>query len=164
MQVSPALDLVAVLAFTGLLAAAALADARRLVIPNGFTFAIAGLYPVHVLAAQVTDWPAALVVGMGLLAVGFTLFYCRFIGGGDAKLVAAVGLWAGPGHVLPFLFVTSMAGAAIGLAMLAHRRWRRVAVAATAGGATPKEELSLPYGAAIAAGGLQVALSLALGG
>ncbi len=167
MVIHSAINLGVLLGFAGLLLYAAIEDARRLIIPNAVCLAIAALYPAYVLSAPgAVDWPGALAVGAGTLAVGFVLFSRGFIGGGDAKLMTAASLWAGPALLLPFVFVTSLAGAVVGLIIIALRRYRRAVPAAGDGAAAgPRlRTLDLPYGVAIAVGGLHVALSLLIGG
>ncbi len=45
-----------------------------------------------------------IAIGAVLLLVGFTLFACGGLGGGDGKLMAVAGLWVGP-HDLTFFLV-----------------------------------------------------------
>lgn len=81
--------------------AAALSDIRRRKIPNALTVpaAIAGL-AFHVLTA---GWAGALMSFNGFL-VGFALLLIPFVlgggGGGDVKLLAALGAWLGPVNLL----------------------------------------------------------------
>ena len=78
-------------------------------------------------------FPAALAMGLPLSAVGLSvaaavvalfigagMFALRWLGGGDAKLLAAVMLWLGLSGALPFLLFTAMAGG--GLCLLLIRR------------------------------------------
>jgi prepilin peptidase CpaA len=92
-------------------------DALSLRIPNKLTLTIfAAFFPL----AWATGMPLA-VFGMHvltaaiLLAVGFLLFSAGLFGGGDAKLMAAAGLWFGSSQALPFLIFTVMAGGALAL-------------------------------------------------
>ena len=57
------------------------------------------------------------------LAVGFGFFSLGWIGGGDAKLLAATTLWLGFGLVLPYLVYASLLGGMLTLALLLVRRW-----------------------------------------
>jgi prepilin peptidase CpaA len=73
------------------------------------------------------------------------------MGGGDVKLFSALALWCGPSRLASFTLVTSLAGVAVALIMLSPLR--RLAPAA------PDEARSaarqpMPYGVAIAAGGV----------
>ncbi len=153
--------IVAVLAFAALLLGAAGEDVHRLTISNWISLAIVGLYPIYVLSSPVpVAWPWSVAIGALTLAVGFGLFAFRLMGGGDVKLLSATALWAGPGLFASFIFLTAIAGGIVGLAILLLRR-RRMAPAAD--GTLAAQPAVMPYGVAIAAGGLMVALTLAKG-
>jgi prepilin peptidase CpaA len=178
---------IAILAFAALLAAAAVEDVRRLIIPNRIPLGILILYPAYVLSAtSPVDWMGAAVLAGGALGVGIILFAFRYAGGGDVKLFVAASLWAGPALFPNFLLVTSLVGAAFGIGMLAHRRFfgmARASLAASLPGsreptadsgngsdtatpspARPAPSRELPYGVAIAAGGIQIVVHLLVGG
>ncbi|MBD0273554.1 MAG: prepilin peptidase [Acetobacteraceae bacterium] len=166
-----------------LLLAAAVEDVRTRRLPNRLTAAVAVLYPFHVLANPTAiAWPIALALAAALFACGAVLFAWRLLGGGDVKLIAALGLWSGPEHLAAFAAITALSGGALGLAYLWYERqgWfligplltalrprRAAAEAASAllpppaagsprGAAARKEPVSIPYGVAIAVGGLAV--------
>jgi prepilin peptidase CpaA len=129
-----------------LLVAACWCDLRSRTIPNGLNLAIALLAIPFWWSAGLPLWPdAALQLGVagalfGLFAIAFAL---GAMGGGDVKLVAAIALWLPFQAVVALLFIMSLAGGALTLAMfLGHRLARR-------GG-----RLEIPYGVAIAFGGL----------
>ncbi len=155
---------ITVLGFAGLAVAAAISDARTLTIPNRYCLAMAILFPAYVLtASHAVDWVGAAAIGSGLLAAGFLLFAGEVLGGGDAKLVAAVGLWAGPGLILDFLIITGIVGGTMALVLwLRHRLSRAVVpglVFATESDPAFRKQ-PMPYAIAIAAGGLYVAFTL----
>jgi prepilin peptidase CpaA len=150
-----------------LLVLAAVEDVRRRRIPNLVTGAIAALFlPYLLLAPDAPDGLSALLVGGLALLAGWALFARGLVGGGDVKLVAAVALWAGAEQVLPFLLVTSLAGGALAVLTLLWRQWGLL-ICSSLGGLglgrlSPADEPeTLPYGLAIAAGGLVVAHRLA---
>ena len=92
-----------------------------------------------------------------VLAVTFVFFARGWIGGGDAKLFAAVALWLGWSALLPFLAVTALAGGGLALSLLVMRSgWFRPVTIGFRGWigrlATPGE--NVPYGVAIAIGAL----------
>ncbi len=60
-----------------------------------------------------------LAAGAILFFVGYALFAFRVFGGGDAKLMAAAGLWFGTAQTLPFLTMTAFAGGILALAIAA---------------------------------------------
>jgi prepilin peptidase CpaA len=109
--------------FAVLLGAALVTDFLWLRIPNWIAlsltalFAFAAVIPPH----NGAWWLSHIAGGVIVLAVGFALFAWGKIGGGDAKLMAAIGLWAGL-TLLPSLLLTIgiMNGAVI-LAFMAAR-------------------------------------------
>jgi prepilin peptidase CpaA len=111
------------LLFLLLLGAALVWDVMWLRIPNWIPLTLAGLFVVAALPAQhsSTWWLSHLAAGLGVLAVGIALFAWRKIGGGDAKLLAAIALWAGL-KLLPSLFlVIGVVNGAVALAYLTGR-------------------------------------------
>jgi prepilin peptidase CpaA len=135
-----------------LLAWAAGGDVRRYIIPNRISLLILAAYlPFAVGAAFLpglypsVNWFSGLMVGGAVLLAGFALFAAGIMGGGDVKLLASTSVWAGPALVFPLLMVTALAGGLVAVGVLAARRRRS----------------PLPYGVAIAAGGLVVAQRLA---
>lgn len=143
---------------------AAFSDFAYFTIPNRLSIAVAGLYPSYVLSAPITtDWQGGLLCAAILFGVGFLMFIFRLAGGGDVKLLSAVGLWAGPELVGPFLIVTAMAGGMISLAAIVRIQWTQPRPAAGTpftAWLSPILEERIPYGAAIAVGALYVAASL----
>jgi prepilin peptidase CpaA len=129
-----------------LLLAACWFDIRSRTIPNALNLAIALLAIPFWWSLGLPLWPdAALQIGVAILV--FALFAAAFalgaMGGGDVKLVAAIALWLPAQAVFALLFLMSIAGGVLTLAMyLRHRLARRT------------ERLEIPYGLAIAFGGL----------
>jgi len=128
-------------------------DVRRRVIPHLATGLVVGLYVVYA-AAGYADPLSGLAAGGIYLVVGFVLFQFNLLGGGDAKLIAAVALWAGLDRALPLAFYTTMAGGVVALGVLIAQRVQ-------AAGSSEKVTMTVPYGIAIAAGGSLVALQAA---
>lgn len=150
--------------FLALLAMAAFSDAASYLIPNRITLSLAALYPVHVLASPVSiDWPGGLMVGGIVLAVGFAMFVFNVLGGGDVKMLAAVALWSGPAFIADFIIFTALAGGLMALFWLSPLR-HGLALAFDRFGVVGAGETllgaALPYGLAIAAGGVVVAVNL----
>ena len=140
----PASILLALLAL--MLLAACWYDLKSRTIPNELCIAGALLAIPFWWASGLALWPdVALQVGVAALV--FALFAVAFaigaMGGGDVKLVSAIALWLPWPAVLAMLVLMSLAGGALTLAMvIRHRLARREAA------------LEIPYGVAIAFGGL----------
>src|SRR5215217_3242487 len=113
--------------------------------------------------------PAALVVGLSPLAmaihlggavaalfVGAGMFALRWIGGGDAKLMAAACLWLGLEGSGVFLLMTGVVGGLFCLALMFARAHSRPFLIGAPGWVVhlmePKGDI--PYGVAIAIGAL----------
>ena len=133
-------------------------DLTTMTIPNWMSLVlIIAFVPAVLLAGP--GWQAILVhLGIGLVAltIGIGLFALGVIGGGDAKLLAALSLWMGPGGVLIFALWTAVAGGLFSLALvLARRQFAALAPAAPAWlGRLLEPKGDIPYGVAIAAGAL----------
>ncbi len=151
----------AILCFSGLLLWAAYCDVQSLTIPNRISVAIAILFPAFVLTGtHDVGWLPALGIAAAVLFAGFLLFAFRLIGGGDAKLLAATSLWAGPELVLPFLFVTAVAGGAMAMFLyMRHRLAGSTGLTFLAPASPDFAKQPMPYAVAIAVGGLYVAFT-----
>lgn len=129
------------------LAVAAYTDIKRRQIDNVLNGTIALAAPLfwwasHMGLAEI-GWQigvalAALVVLAGLFAFGA-------MGGGDVKLLVALALWIKPAWYVQLLTIMAVAGGALTIAMAAWHVARR-----------RKQKLAIPYGVAIAFGGLWV--------
>jgi prepilin peptidase CpaA len=108
---------------------------------------------------------SALALAIVALIAGYIAYARGLMGGGDAKLLAACIAWAGPTHALEFLGVTGIAGGVLALVLVLPFTARAAAVVQRGWpttGASPGRVLRapMPYGVAIAAGGLTVAAQL----
>jgi prepilin peptidase CpaA len=142
---------------------AAVSDLTRFIIPNTIPTAMVALFPVHVLAIGPSLGTLGHVGVAGVVfLVGVGLFALRTMGGGDVKLLAAVSLWAGPSLVLPFLFITALAGGVLALILMTPFKHFLPAVSAAG---TPfrlqGRRQPMPYGLAITAGGVFVIVQMA---
>ena len=137
---------------------AALHDLMTMKIPNWISIAlVVGFFP----AALALGLPLSVVgvsAGMALAAlfIGAGMFALNWIGGGDAKLLAAATLWMGLSGTLHFLLYTGLAGGAFCMLLLTARS--RLPILAQTGPGwmmrlmQPKGDI--PYGVAIAVGAL----------
>jgi prepilin peptidase CpaA len=142
-----------------LLLAAAIEDAVRLRISNLIVLLVlvAALVAVAIAGPELALWKN-LVVFLGLLAIGTPMFAAGKLGGGDVKLLAAVGLWFDFAGALWMILAVVLAGGLLALVVLMLRAFgwseetrRRVVLLRPRGG--------IPYGVAIAAGAL-IAMAL----
>ncbi len=100
-----------------LLIVAAMGDVLSLRIPNWLTALTAILFfPMALLTGMpLAEFGTHMLAGAILFAVGFGFFQLGLFGGGDAKLMAAAGLWFGTSQTLPFLAATALAGGVLAL-------------------------------------------------
>jgi prepilin peptidase CpaA len=143
-----------------LLALAAGWDLASYTIPNSLSLVLVLAFALFAVAAHMPPERAAMhaLAGALGLAAGFALFAGRFIGGGDAKLFAAVTLWIGFSDLLEYALAVSLFGGALALLLMSLRRvplptqfteraWIARLYNPTSG---------IPYGVALAAGALAV--------
>jgi prepilin peptidase CpaA len=151
-----------------LLAAAAWSDWRTRRIPNALTLAgAAAAIALHLAAGGGAVLQG--LQGFGLaLAVGVPLFALGALGGGDVKLLAAVGAFMGPGRFAGAFLVIAVLGGALALLDAARRRALGPLLAGGAGlvrqwlvlgprgmiRAAPAGSATIPYGIPIALGAL----------
>lgn len=152
----------AILALLGvmpvLVIVAGLHDLTTMKIPNWISgLLILGFFPTALLLGlPLSAVGASVGLAVAALLVGAGMFALKWLGGGDAKLLAAVTLWLGLSGVLPFLLFTAMAGGGLCLLLLLARA--RLQVYAVNGPIwitrllAPKGDV--PYGVAIAMGAL----------
>ncbi|HYD07193.1 MAG TPA: prepilin peptidase [Reyranella sp.] len=142
-----------------LLIGAGVQDLRSMHIADGFSLAIAGLFVVwaagEIASGRMALLGAGLAVGcaVAVFAAGAAVFAVGALGGGDVKLLSAVSLFAGPSGLPGFLTITAIAGGLLGVAILAGAPIGQPAM----GPLRVRLRAGLPYGPAIAAGGLWVA-------
>ena len=134
------------LAASLVLASLAAHDMRFRRLPNRSVLAVAALYVVAAPLAPTSaaSFAAHLGTAAAALVLAAAMFRFGWIGAGDAKLAAAVFLWAGPAFSMPALLITSLCGLVLGLAMLA---WNRIAPRHLA------RSREVPYGIALAVAG-----------
>ena len=137
---------------------AAVGDLRQRRIANRLNAAIALGAPLFWWASGLSlaamGWQVALA--LGCLTVGTCLFATGAMGGGDVKLLTALALWFRPVWYAQMLVVMALAGGVLALASLAGRRRSRLLTAPHLPQLPRKSDAGLPYGIAIAVGGLWV--------
>ena len=125
---------------------AAFTDLRRRQIDNWLNAAIAVVAPAFWWASGLDLWPGV-AWQVGISAVAFlicaVLFALRMMGGGDVKLLAALGLWIRPEHFAWLVVWMSIIGAVLTIVFAAWHIARR-----------QPGRAAIPYGVAICAAGL----------
>ena len=141
-----------------LLVAAAIEDAVRMRISNVLCLAVlgAGIVVIILAGPEISLWQNALVFA-AILAGGTLLFGHGKMGGGDVKLLAALILWCNFDAALIMVLGVSISGGVLALLILGIRTFAPVGASARV--IVLKPGGGIPYGVAIAAGGL---LTLAL--
>jgi prepilin peptidase CpaA len=108
-----------------LLAAAAGWDVASFTIPNFVTLALMAAFAAFALAVGLSPADIGWHVLAGFLGlfIGFTLFALGLIGGGDAKLFAAVLLWLGLNDLLAYALLASLFGGLLTVGLMFLRRY-----------------------------------------
>lgn len=130
---------------------AAICDVRARRIPNALALGLAALGLARIGIGLAAGVPVVavlieLALALAVFLAGAGLFAAGSLGGGDVKLLAGAALWLGAAALAPFLAVTALAGGGLALAKLAEQ-WV----------GAPDSPPTLPYGLAIAAGGIAAA-------
>ena len=98
-------------------------DVATFTIPNWLNIGLVLLFIPAALLAHLSfeaiGWHV--LIGVILLGLGMGLFAAGYAGGGDAKFLAAIGLWLGPSALVAFLLYTALAGGLLALGLLAFR-------------------------------------------
>jgi prepilin peptidase CpaA len=98
-------------------------DLRDRRIPNLLTYC--GILTGLAVRLVVSGWPALKSGAAGLLVAGgifFVLFACDGVGGGDVKLMTAIGAWAGAVQAVAILLAASIAGGVVALLCILSRK------------------------------------------
>ncbi|HLA02468.1 MAG TPA: prepilin peptidase [Aestuariivirga sp.] len=133
-------------------------DALSLRIPNWLTLTIfTAFFPLAFATGMPLDiFGLHLLTAVILFVLGFLLFSAGLFGGGDAKLMAAAGIWFGSAQALPFLIFTAMAG---GILALCVGLWSIISMSWEIRDASWSKKLlglrpNVPYGYAFAIGAI----------
>jgi prepilin peptidase CpaA len=111
------------LVFPALMIFAAMMDLFTMTIPNRISIVLVAIF---LIAAPLTgmSWEQFFVhlgTGFGVLAIGITLFAFGFVGGGDAKLLAAASLWIGFNDLGQYMFAVVLLGGLLSVLLLMYR-------------------------------------------
>jgi prepilin peptidase CpaA len=153
-------DILRLMLFPALMAFAAASDLFTMTISNRVSLLlVAGflvLAPLSGMGYQ--DFLSHLGAGLAVLAVAFGCFAMGWVGGGDAKVAAAAGLWFGFGYLLEYLLYASLFGGALTLLLLQFRQWPLPYAFAGQGWLLRlhSKDSGIPYGIALATGALAI--------
>jgi prepilin peptidase CpaA len=119
------LSILALFVFPALMAYAASSDLLTMRIANWLVILVVLSYLAIALIVRLPweqiGWAA--VAALAVLVVAFAFFAFGWIGGGDAKLVAATSVWIGVNYMLQYLIYAALLGGALTLIILAFRRY-----------------------------------------
>ncbi len=152
------LALVMLSVLPALVIAAAISDLTTMTIPNWISaILVVAFFPAAFLV-ELSPWLLLTHVGVGFAALvaGAGMFALRWIGGGDAKLMAAACLWLGLQGSGAFLLWTGVIGGGFCLLLIAARS-SPLPISAFGPpwvGRLMEPKGDIPYGVAIAAGAL----------
>src|ERR1700761_4614541 len=117
-------EILVLVALPLIVAAAAGCDLASFTIPNFLQLALVAGFAAFAAAAHLALSAIGLHLLAGLvgLALGFALFAFGYVGGGDAKLYAALLLWLGFKDLMPYTLVATVLGGVLTLALITLRR------------------------------------------
>ena len=142
------------------MAYAAISDVLTMTIPNRLSLALVLVFFLlaPVVGIGLEDLARHVAAAAIVLAVCFALFAFGWFGGGDAKLAAAIALWLGLDHTLPFVMQTAIWGGLLTLALLAFRQYTLpvFAVGRQWIERLHDRKVGVPYGVALAAAAVAV--------
>ena len=146
----------------GIMLAAAISDAKRLIISNRLCLMLVALFPVYILSSPHSiDWQHHVMVAGIVLMIGFAMFAVHFLGGGDVKMLAAAALWAGPKLIATLLVYTTIAGGILALIFAGSVFVKQVILKKQSQTSYPWHKTPVPYGLAIACGGVSALVMMA---
>ena len=154
------LELAKLLLFPVLMAFAASSDLLTMTISNRLSVALAAGFLVLVPVTGMSISAVGMHLGAAalVLTVCFVFFIRGWIGGGDAKLAAAIALWFGFEHLLDYLLYATLLGGALTIILLQFRRLPLPGLLARQGWIQRLHEHGgdVPYGIALAAAAMLI--------
>jgi prepilin peptidase CpaA len=149
-----------ILVFPAAMAFAGAMDLLTMTIPNRVSIVLVAAFAVAAAMMGIGWWVLAshVAAGLTMLVIGIAMFALGWLGGGDAKLLAATALWLGFDHLLPYLLLAGMAGGALAIGLIAYRHMLPPLWLTQQNWAMRLHhaKTGIPYGIALAAAGLHV--------
>jgi prepilin peptidase CpaA len=150
-----------VLIYPACLLWAAVSDLRTMTIPNRLSLILAvGFFPAALLYKPELGFIFDhLMVGLIGFCLGLAAFALRFMGGGDAKLIAATSLWFSFSGLLPLLVYIALMGGLLTILLILARFFFQVYVPSMPPfmQTLMKPKGDIPYGLGICAGAILAA-------
>lgn len=117
------LEFILFLSFPAAMAFAGAMDLFTMTIPNRISIGLVLAFVIAAIAAPLgwADIASHLGAGLLMLAVGIGMFALGWLGGGDAKLLAAAALWFGFGGLMQYLVMVAIAGGMLSFAIILYR-------------------------------------------
>jgi prepilin peptidase CpaA len=153
------LELPLLLLFPAAMAFAGAMDFLTMTIPNRISLALLAGFAV---AAPVAGFSLEMIAMhfaafSVILAIGIVMFSLGWLGGGDAKLMAAASLWIGFEHLVPYFAYVAVSGGALAIIMLLYRRVPAVMLPGHEWAMRLHDnDKGMPYGLAIAAAAMWI--------
>jgi prepilin peptidase CpaA len=123
-------------------------DIRARIIPNPLNAGIALAAPLWWWACGIAPWPGV-AIQFAVAGIALLIFVGAFamgaMGGGDVKLIAALGLWLVPLDFMRMIVWMSIGGGLLTIGMMTWHRLRKI-----------KTRIEIPYGVAIAIAAIPV--------
>jgi prepilin peptidase CpaA len=118
------LQLLLLAIFPALVIVGAIKDLTSFTIPNWISAALVLAYfpAAFLVGADLGQIGLGAAIGFLMLVIGIGMFAARWIGGGDAKLMAAASLWLGWPAIIDFVLITALAGGALAVVLTTARK------------------------------------------
>lgn len=143
--------------FTLTLAAAAVSDALRRLIPNWTIVAIAILFVGWVFVEPLVSMRGSLEAALIVFVVSYALYAFGIVGAGDSKFITVVSLFVGLSRLPQFALATVLVGGALAVISLVTRPTRALVMLQMRGKGSFGR--GIPYGVAIALAGFGTVLA-----
>lgn len=154
------LEFALLLIFPAMMALAASLDLVTMTIPNRVSLALVAVFPVAAICAGLGGAAIAMHLAAGalMLVVGIGMFSRGWLGGGDAKLLAAATLWLGFENLAAYILLVSVFGGVLAVAILYYRGLTLPAWICNQAWAfrLHDKNVGIPYGIALAMAGLWI--------
>ncbi len=151
------ITLAIIIIFAGCMLAACWTDMTSMTIPNWISLVLlAGFFVVSPFVWQGWDvFGTHLLVGGIFFLAGIGMFALGWMGGGDAKLLAATSLWWVWSDIVIYLVFTTLAGGVLALGLMLGRKYFPASILKIDWlYRLFKDEKRMPYGLALAFGAL----------